>query len=82
MESLCLKGSDWSYEREQRMILWNEQPGYRDFPAECFRGIILGAKISGPDETFVRGLVANRPELGLYRAEIDREEFKLNIVDA
>lgn len=36
MESLCLKGSDWSYEREQRMILWNEQPGYRDFPAECF----------------------------------------------
>jgi hypothetical protein len=82
LEALCLKGTNWLYEHEQRMIQWNEPPGYREFPPECFRGIILGAKIEEPDETFVRGLVANRPELGLFRAEIDPEEFKLNIVNA
>lgn len=82
MQALFLKSNHWSYEREQRMIDWHGAPGYRVFPARLLKGIILGAKISDDDEAFVRGLLANRPDLRIFRAEIDAAEFNLNMVPA
>lgn len=80
MQALLLKNNHWSYEREQRMIAWHDAPGYRNFPARLLKGIILGAKIGEDDEAFVRGLLANRPDLRVLRAEVDAAEFKLNMV--
>lgn len=82
MQALFLKSDHWSYEREQRMVEWRIDPGYRDFPAQQLKGIILGAKIRADDEAFVRGLLVNRSEMAVFRAEIDPAGFNLNIVPA
>ena len=82
MQALLLKSNHWSYEREQRMIAWNKAPGYRDFPVQSLTGIILGAKISEANEAFVRSLLPERPDLQLFRAEIDATAFKLEVVPA
>lgn len=66
MQALFLKSDHWSYEREQRMVDWHRPPGYREFPVQLLKGIILGAKISQDDEAFVRGLLANRPNLRVF----------------
>lgn len=81
-QALLLKSDHWSYEREQRMIAWDEPPGYRNFPAEALRGVILGAKIGSDDENFICKLLADRPDLRVYRAEIDGTEFRLNMTPA
>jgi Protein of unknown function (DUF2971) len=82
MQAMCLKSDHWSYEHEQRMIEWRVPPGYRDFPAQQLKGIILGAKIGADDEAFVRRLLVNRSELAVFRAEIDPAGFNLNMVPA
>ncbi|OWQ98252.1 DUF2971 domain-containing protein [Sphingopyxis witflariensis] len=80
MSALFHKSAHWSYEREHRMIEWAKPPGYRAFPPQALVGIILGASISDDDEAFVRGLLAKRPALEVYRTAIDAVEFKLNII--
>ncbi|WP_264592768.1 DUF2971 domain-containing protein [Sphingobium sp. B1D7B] len=82
MKSLFLKSHHWAYEREQRMVAWRGTPGYRSFPARLLQGIIFGAKISIDDEQFVRGVLARRPDMQVFRAEIDSAAFKMNIVPA
>jgi Protein of unknown function (DUF2971) len=81
-QALLLKSNHWSYEHERRMIAWRKPPGYRGFPVQQIKGIILGAKIEDNDQTFVRALLENRPNLQVFRAEIDVAEFKLNIIPA
>lgn len=80
--ALLLKNHHWGYEHEQRMIAWHAPPGYRVFPAQSLKGIILGAKISEDDENFLRNLLAHRQELSVFRAEIDATAFRLNIAPA
>ncbi len=82
IQALCVKSAHWSYEREHRMIDWDGGAGLRAFPPDQLKSVILGAKISSDDEQFVRSLVAKKPRLLLYRAEIDESEFKLNVVPA
>ena len=78
-EALFLKSDHWSYELEQRMFAWNVAPGYKTFPARSLKGVILGARIKSEDEEFIRSLISKRPELDLFRAEMDPDEFKINI---
>ena len=82
MQALFLKSDHWSYECEQRMVEWHKAPGYREFPKQQLKGIILGARIGEEDEAFVRGLLESRPELPVFQAQIDAIRFKLNVVPA
>ena len=81
-QGLLLKSNHWSYEREQRMIDWRGAPGYRKFPALSLKGIILGVRIDEKDEAFVSELLTKRPEVRMFRAQIDVTDFKLNMVPA
>jgi hypothetical protein len=82
MQALFLKSDHWSYEKEQRMIDWDKAPGYREFPEQLLKGIILGARIDTNDESFVRDLLAKRPRLQTFKAKIDASEFRLCIEPA
>lgn len=62
------------------MIEVGGEPGYRRFEASLLQGIILGAKIKDADEDFIRKLLARRQGLRVFRAEIDPDDFRLNIV--
>lgn len=80
--ALCLKSDHWCYEREQRMIGWHEAAGYRKFPQQALKGIILGAKITNQDERFVRDILRRRPDLKVFRTVIDPNDFKLIVTPA
>jgi hypothetical protein len=58
IHALLQKSHHWAYEQERRMINWREQPGWRPFPPQALKGIIIGAKITSEDEVFIRGLTA------------------------
>lgn len=80
--ALLLKSEDWAYEREQRMIDWKGTPGYREFPRDLLRGVIFGAKMSRQDEEFMRGLLAQRPDVGVFRARVHPSQSRLEIEPA
>ena len=82
MQALFLKSEHWGYEHEQRMVDWRGKPGYRVFPKDRLKSLILGARISEEDRKFVSKLLEKRRDLRLFQAEIDADEFKLNIVPA
>jgi hypothetical protein len=45
---MLTKSPDWSYEKEWRILDFENGPGARDFPPECLSAVILGCRI--PDE--------------------------------
>jgi hypothetical protein len=77
VHALLHKSHHWAYEQERRMINWREPPGWRAFPPQALKCIIMGAKISSEDEAFVRGLVTRRPHLLVYRTKVDAVDYKL-----
>lgn len=79
--TLLTKSTHWEYEHECRIIGYRQQAGYKEFPRECLKGIILGANIhqKPEDEKYVMDLIGRFPRLEVYRAQVDEEHFMLNI---
>ncbi len=86
------KSIHWKYEKEWRLIreldsadASFEVDGDRvflfSFPPEAVSSVVLGCRIGKETENKIRGLLASEKyrHVTLYRARIDREEFKLNI---
>lgn len=79
-KAVLTKGADWSYEQECRFMDYRSAAGYRSFPPEALRGVILGANISDADASFVRSLVSLRKTgIEVFRSRIHEEEFRINI---
>jgi hypothetical protein len=80
---VLVKAADWSYEREMRMIDYRNPPGFRQFPPNMLTGVILGCRISGDDEAFIRDLLAKRnPKIGVFRARLAEGHYGLDIIEA
>lgn len=79
-KSVLTKGSDWSYEQECRLMDYSAPAGFRSFPQEALRAVILGARISDDDATFVRKLVeSRRNKIAILKSTIDEERFRVTI---
>jgi hypothetical protein len=76
--SLLTKSRHWEYEAEYRVIDSDGAPGLRSFHPSLLAGVILGARISETDREEVVALVGARAPI--YRAELDRSQFRVNIV--
>ena len=77
-KSVLTKSNHWKYEAEYRIIDPGGAPGCRSFHPALLAGVILGADISDPDRDDVIALVGDRAPI--YRAELDRSQFRINIV--
>jgi|TARA_R110002012_G_scaffold111201_4_gene256041 hypothetical protein len=79
--SVLTKSSDWAYEFEKRMLDYRGTPGFREFPPEVLKGVVLGARISVEDEEFIRDLLVQRGSPAeIYKAELSSTEFTLNLI--
>lgn len=78
--SLLLKSADWKYEKEWRYIDFEAGPGRRQLNGSAIREIILGARMSRPDEDRVLEWAS---QLGckpsIFRASISPNFFKVDI---
>lgn len=79
---LCfVKGLDWEYEREWRMIESAGAHNYRQVPVEALHSVVLGARSTRETCTHVMNLCKERakaglPRLSIYKAEAG-ESFRL-----
>jgi hypothetical protein len=79
-QAVLTKGTQWSYEREYRMIEYREKAGYREFPSDVLKGVIFGHRISSEDRDFVMKLIEQRPHaLELYEAVPNGRFFRMDI---
>lgn len=58
--ALLAKAEQWKYEQEWRVICYQGGAGVKQFPPEALTGIVLGAKITAPDEQNIRNWIKNR----------------------
>lgn len=83
-----VKHTDWSYEREYRIVSGKkvtESDLYFDylFHPEDLRGVILGMNVAPNDESTVRQLVsAKYPNATIYRARVDQESRSISYAPA
>jgi hypothetical protein len=79
-KTVLTKGSDWAYEQECRMMDYVNPAGYRSFPRQALRGVILGARISDENASFVRGLILRREtRIDVFKSRIHDDEFRIDI---
>lgn len=78
LKVMLRKLRSWRYEQEWRLI---EQRGkqLKPFPPEILKSVIFGAHCSEPRIRLVKALLSNR-NVDFYKAEIDRYEYRLNIL--
>jgi hypothetical protein len=78
-----IKGEAWRYESEWRLVEAAMGSKWKGVAPQAVGGIVLGAKISEENESFVTDLIAQRADAGhppmhLYRARIDPRKFELD----
>lgn len=61
---------------------YKKPAGIRSFPPAALVGVIFGAKISDQHRQAIEQMIEARPgELKCFRAEVDKDAFKLNIIE-
>lgn len=85
-----VKFTDWSYEKEFRLV--SAEPNFVnvlkvinniwEFPQEMLIGVIFGYKMSGSDQSIVKGFCGKRAnDIAFKKAMLSDNNFYLNIVD-
>ncbi len=70
----CVKGRDWEYEKEYRMITLDTDKEYIDFEPNFLKGIIFGMKVSNRQiETFKKN-VANVSDTMQFKVALKKNE--------
>jgi len=77
-----VKGRDWLYEREWRVIENNKAGQWIDLEPGTIKGVVFGALCSPTDYQFVTDLIARRVASGLspidiYMSTLDDDSFEL-----
>lgn len=79
-KGILTKSNHWQYEREWRLIRYQQGPGIAKFRPENLTGIIVGAQASMQVLQLLRRLNRARGvPLRLYKASINRSTFTLDI---
>lgn len=77
---ILTKSNLWGYEKEWRLIGYNEERGLRNIPSGCLSGLVIGSKSSTEHRAALAGFVeqASKP-LALYQAEEDDTLFSIRM---
>lgn len=80
--SLTAKFSDWSYEKERRIIKIDGANQHLSFSPQCVTRIILGCKVKQETVTCIKKLLEmrkekNLPPIALYQAMMHAREYKI-----
>lgn len=81
-KALLTKADFWSYEKEWRIIRYEEgngdNRGVQKFPSDLLDGIILGARISETDKSDVLSWVKLRKDpVQILQADLDTDAFRI-----
>ena len=83
VKALLTKADSWAYEKEWRLINFEEGPGLQEIQGDALTGIILGALSSRDTEERVRSWAEKRTyPLAIYRAVLNERSYSLNIQNA
>lgn len=77
-----VKGRDWAYEDEWRIVSHTAAHSYLELPHDRFAGVVFGANAKQETYDFILDMIKQRaaaklPPVAVYRAEAS-ESFKLN----
>ena len=83
-KGLLTKSSDWSYEKEFRLI--SHRPGNISFDPDLFSSVIIGVGMSNPDKILLQQSLDemnSKHELKVeaYQAELAAKTYKLSVPD-
>ncbi len=77
-KAVLTKSTDWSYEKEVRMIEYKRPAGVRYFDRSRLKSVTLGLRISDKDEKSIKELVSRRNvPIEIYRAVVQEKSFSL-----
>jgi len=77
---MLTKSSLWSYEREWRILDFENGPGIRTFPPECLSGVILGCCIPDQERVKVLKWIRGFPtRVQVLQAKKSNTNFRLEI---
>lgn len=72
------KFTDWSYEREWRIIDHDAGPGSREYPSELLKSVTFGLRMSAKDKAMIREwLRARTTPVQLYQAVQGKHRFEI-----
>jgi hypothetical protein len=79
---MLTKASHWSYEREWRILDFEQGPGPRPFPPECFSTVIMGCRIPDRDRERVLSWVKHFPTpILVLQSTRSRTHFRLDFAE-
>ena len=80
--SFLTKFTDWSYEREWRVIDHDAGPGSREYPPELLKGIIFGLRMKDEDKVLIKKwLGARRAPVRFYQAVQGKHRFEVTTAE-
>jgi hypothetical protein len=80
--SFLTKFTDWSYEREWRIIDHENGPGIREHPSELLKSVTFGIRMSDEDKTRIKKRLAARPTpVLLHQAAQGKDRFEVRFAE-
>jgi len=77
------KFSDWSYEREWRIIDHDADPGSRDYPSELLKSVTFGVRMKDEHKALIKKWLAIRSTpVQLYQAVQGKDHFEVAFTEA
>ena len=80
--SFLTKFTDWSYEREWRIIDHDAGPGHREYPPELLKSVIFGLRMKDENKVLIKKwLGARRAPVRLYQAVQGKDRFEVAVAE-
>lgn len=81
LNSVMVKGHDWAYEKEWRIVDFERGSGTQNLPVGSLRSVILGARIPEPAIARVKALVLEaQAAVAIHRASPDVQGYRLDLL--
>ncbi|WKN22001.1 DUF2971 domain-containing protein [Azotobacter vinelandii] len=80
--SFLTKFTDWSYEKEWRIIDHDAGPGSREYPSELLKSVIFGLRMKDEHKVLIKKwLGARRTPVRLYQAGQGKDRFEVTFTE-